>query len=81
MKDYIKPSFTLAGLFPVALAAGSGCFAKVEQVQAAFERLGWEYTDTAINSADQCEVAYPLDMYCKYAAVDTLEYAQKVLNS
>ena len=80
MKDYIKPTFTLASLIPVAFAAGS-CFAKVEQVQAAFERLGWEYTDTAINSADQCEVEYPLDMYCKYTAVETLGNAQKVLNS
>lgn len=80
MKDYIKPSFTLAGLFPVALAAGSGCFAKVEQVQVAFERLGWEYTDTAINSADQCQDVYPIDGFCKYTAVDTLD-AVKVIGS
>ena len=80
MKDYIKPTITLAALNPIALTAGSGCFAKVEQVEAAFDKLGWEYTETAINSADQCQDKYPIDGFCKYTAVDTLG-AMKVIGS
>lgn len=79
MKDYIKPTFTLAGLFPVALA-GSACGITQSEMKDIFENdFGWDYSDKALSIAEACQVQYDIEIYCKFTATDVADF--KVLGS
>ena len=80
MKDYIKPTFTLAGLFPVALAVGSDCGVKSGELKDIFENdFGWTYSDKALALGESCEMQFDIDLYCKFTSTDA--GALKVLGS
>ena len=79
MKDYIKPTFTLAGLFPVALA-GTACGITKGEIADIFENdFGWEYSDQALAMNEDCQVKYDIEMFCKFTSTDVADF--KVLGS
>lgn len=79
MKDYIKPSFTLAGLVPVALA-GTACGVTTGEITDIFKNdFGWEYSDQALAMTESCNVKYDIEMFCKFTATDVTDF--KVLGS
>ena len=72
MKDYIKPTFILAGLAPVAFAAG--CAVKVTDnadLEIYFERFGITDPKQAFTESDKCEKPLPdgLTQYCKFTSI------------
>ena len=71
MKDYIKPTFTLAGLFPVALAA-EGCASTREDLDLISAILGGvDVKDpNAFAITENCKVQYDIEQYCKFTAVE-----------
>ena len=64
MKDYIKPTFTLAGLFPVALAVG-GCTIQLKEYAEIMDIYGVTAED-AFAPGEACNVELPIDDVCKY---------------
>mgnify|MGYP006992121566 FL=1 len=79
MKDYIKPTFTLAGLFPVALA-GTACGITKGEIADIFENdFGWEYSDQALGMNEACQVKFDIEMFCKFTSTDVPDF--KVLGS
>ena len=77
MKIYIKPTFTLAGLFPVALAA-SNCTMTESELQDMVDFGGINFN---FSVSDSCTVTDSrLDAFCKFTAVG-VENVMKVLNS
>ncbi len=82
MKDYIKPTFTLAGLFPVAMAA-SGCNSTSDDLSLLKDILGIPYDDKAafaMAEAD-CTDKYDVEQYCKYTSVAEGDTVIKILGS
>ena len=80
MKDYIKPTFTLTGLIPTALAAGSGCGITKDEITDIFiNDFGWEYSDKALAMTESCDIKYDIEMFCKFTSTDATEF--KVLGS
>ena len=78
MKDYIKPTFTLAGLFPVALAS-SNCTMTESELQD-FVDFG-ELDEFNFSVRDACKKTDSrVDAFCKFTAVG-VENVMKVLNS
>ena len=71
MKDYIKPTFTLAGLFPVALAS-TACSTTQDDLDLISAILsGVDIKNPNVfASTEDCADAYDIDMYCKYTAED-----------
>ena len=75
MKNYIKPTFTLAGLFPVALA-GLSCDIKLkgENLYSLYEQFGYSedmYNITFAASEVECaDAPIPDDLvsYCKFTS-------------
>ena len=74
MKDYIKPTFTLAGLFPVALAATCPVKMEREDVDTLLEQLGFDKA-LAFAETEACDSnnLVPLDIigYCKFTSAGT----------
>ncbi len=80
MKDYIKPTFTLASLFPVALAAGSDCAVNSVDVKDMLENgFKLPYVETAFGMNEACDTKYDIDMYCKFTSAEA--GALKILGS
>ena len=73
MKNYIKPTFTLAGLAPVALAAG-GCDITMsnENIASLFELFEITDTSKAFMESEGCIQALPdgIVEYCKFTLQD-----------
>lgn len=81
MKDYIKPTFTLAGLFPVALAAG-GCNIDNDTKELIMDMNGIEdWSKAFFDSADQCQDEILMEGYCKFAHTETFGTGLVVLGS
>ena len=70
MKDYIKPTFALAGLFPTAFAAT--CTVKVtsEDLTEIYATFGVTDPKQAFTESDNCEQPIPngLTQYCKFTS-------------
>ncbi len=79
MKDYIKPTFTLAGLFPVALATGSDCAMKTGDLNNIIGGWGIDVNKALGPTEAGCDIKLDIDMYCKFTAVE--DGAIKVLGS
>ena len=79
MKEYIKPTFITAGLFPVALALN--CATTPEDMELIGAILnGADSSDAKVFAINECEDEYDFSgMFCKYASVE--DGAAKVLNS
>jgi hypothetical protein len=69
MKDYIKPTFILAGLFPVAFAASCDVIITREDADALFEQWG----DKGFAESEPCQEPVPSDFiqYCKFTSEGT----------
>lgn len=81
MKDYIKPTFTLAGLFPVAMAA-SGCNSTSDDLSLLKDILGIPYDDKAAFAMDEdCADKYDVEQYCKFTSVEEGSAVIKILGS
>ena len=65
MKNYIKPTFILAGLAPVAFAAG-GCETDVADAKEILAALDREYTSDTFAVGEECMDQVDIDMYCKF---------------
>ena len=74
MKDYIKPTFTLAGLFPVALAATACTYKyKGDELQALYDAMRYtegQYDKTFAYSEVDCAAAPVPAEYCKFTSSD-----------
>ena len=81
MKDYIKPTFTLAGLFPVALAGSCPVKMSRDDVNTLLEQMGFD-VDNAFAETESCVDQVPLDIlgYCKFTSAGT-EPGQTVMSS
>ena len=70
MKDYIKPTFALAGLFPTAFAAT--CTVKVtsEDLTEIYATFGVTDPEQASTETDGCTQPIPdgLTQYCKFTS-------------
>lgn len=66
MKNYIKPTFTLAGLFPVAFAAG-GCANDIADAKEILAALDHEYTSDTFAVGEECKDQVDIDIYCKFS--------------
>ena len=64
MKNYIKPTFTLAGLFPVALAAG-GCTIPLKDYADIMDLYEAD-AENAFATGEGCNIELPIDGVCKY---------------
>ena len=75
MKNYIKPTFTLAGLAPVAFAAGK-CNVKLnaDDLTVLYEQLDITDPTQAFMESEDCVAAIPdgLTQYCKFTSVGTV---------
>lgn len=71
MKNYIKPTFTLAGLVPVALAS-DGCNISERDKEEIESLYGHEWSKLFVDAeTDRCEEATYLEgTYCKMAYAD-----------
>lgn len=70
MKDYIKPTFTLAGLFPVAMAS-SGCNIPKDELENLEIIIGVDPTNKDVfTSAENCVDQYDIDLYCKFTSTE-----------
>lgn len=81
MKDYIKPTFTLAGLFPVAFAASCNVKLKGEDLQALYDAMGYKAEEVAGKTfayGEACEYPVPSEE-CKFTS--TPEATGTVLTS
>lgn len=65
MKNYIKPTFTLAGLFPMALAASCTIADdEMEFLESFFQEQDW--SKMFVDSGDDCAVDSGIDFFCKH---------------
>ena len=81
MKDYIKPTFTLAGLFPVALAAG-GCSIDNDTKESLIDVWGIEdWSKAFFDTADQCHEETLIEGYCKFTHNDVFGTGLVVIGS
>lgn len=80
MKDYIKPTFVLAGVSPVSLNS-VGCSTSRDDLDLISAILsGKDIADPNVFTiTESCVDSYDLDMYCKYTAESS--GATKVLGS
>lgn len=67
MKDYIKPTFTLAGLFPVAMASNS-CSMTDDEFREMVGDAGLDWTFSPLEGCVNDETAGELEMFCKFTA-------------
>jgi len=70
MKDYIKPTFTLAGLIPTALAATCSVKVTSEDLAEIYATFGVTDPEQAFTESDSCNQAIPdgLTQYCKFTS-------------
>ena len=70
MKDYIKPTFTLAGLIPTALAATCSVKVTSEDLTEIYATFGVTDPNKAFTETDGCEQPIPdgLTQYCKFTS-------------
>ena len=70
MKDYIKPTFALAGLFPTALAATCSVKVTSEDLAEIYATFGVTDPEKAFTEIDGCEQPIPdgLTQYCKFTS-------------
>ena len=67
MKDYIKPTFTLAGLFPVAMAS-SNCSMTESELKDMVDFGGMNFD---FSMSDSCTITDErLDAFCKFTSTD-----------
>lgn len=82
MKDYIKPTFTLAGLFPVAFAATCPIKVTSEDLAEILAACGVTDAKQAFAQSENCAQAIPdgITQYCKFTSTGA-EAAGTVLTS
>ena len=70
MKDYIKPTFTLAGLIPTALAATCSVKVTSEDLTEIYAVFGVTDPEQAFTDSDGCTQPIPdgLTQYCKFTS-------------
>ncbi len=68
MKNYIKPTFTLAGIAPVALA-GTNCTIKQKEYKDLYDLYGVT-PEEAFAMGEDCQVGLPLEGVCKITMAD-----------
>ena len=70
MKDYIKPTFTLAGLIPTALAATCSVKVTSEDLTEIYAVFGVTDPKQAFTESDGCDQPIPdgLTQYCKFTS-------------
>ena len=70
MKDYIKPTFTLAGLIPTALAATCSVKVTSEDLTEIYAVFGVTDPEQAFTESDGCDQPIPdgLTQYCKFTS-------------
>lgn len=69
MKDYIKPTFTLAGLAPVALA-GTNCTIKQKEYADIYDLYGVT-PENAFAMGEDCVEQLPIEGVCKLTLADS----------
>ncbi len=69
MKDYMKPTFTLAGLFPVALA-GTNCTIQLKEYEDIMDIYGVSAKD-AFAMGEDCVTELPIEGVCKITAAES----------
>ena len=79
MKDYIKPTFVLAGLFPVALAAGCTTTDTDLAIIKQFAKVDASTKGLFATTEIDCNTKIPLTQYCKFTSEG--EGVLKVLTS
>ncbi len=70
MKDYIKPTFVLAGLAPVAFAASCTNKLKGDDLQALYDAMGYDSKEVSGKTfaiGEDCEYPVPSE-YCKFTS-------------
>ena len=69
MKNYVKPTFTLASLVPTAFVSGSCSVSEADQETLEWMFPGQDWTKMFVDtSIDGCEEATNIEgMYCKMA--------------
>lgn len=82
MKDYIKPTFTLAGLFPVAFAVTCPVKVTDDNLSTILAQLGVTDPTQAFAESENCSQAVPdgITGYCKFTSTGT-DAAGTVLTS
>ena len=82
MKDYIKPTFTLAGLFPVAFAASCPVKVTGEDLSEILATFGVTDPKQAFAQSENCDQPIPdgVTQYCKFTSTGA-EAAGTVLTS
>ena len=71
MKDYIKPTFTLAGLFPVALA-GNSCHIDSDTRDFLIDMNDIvDWSKAFYDGGDGCSEETYIEGYCKFNYADT----------
>lgn len=80
MKDYIKPTFVTANIFPVALA-GNSCTVSNKERQEICDIFGIKDWNTAFAVGESCETQYPITDYCKYTHIDASDKVNIVIGS
>ena len=82
MKDYIKPTFTLAGLFPVAFAASCPIKVTSEDLSEILATFGVTDAKQAFAESENCAQPIPdgITQYCKFTSTGA-EAAGTVLTS
>ncbi len=70
MKDYTKPTFTLAGLAPVAFAASCPVKASREDLAEIYATFGVTDPNQAFTETDNCNQPIPdgITQYCKFTS-------------
>lgn len=70
MKDYIKPTFALAGLFPTAFAATCPVKVPSEDLSEIYEIFGVTDPKQAFTESDNCGQPIPdgMTQYCKFTS-------------
>ena len=74
MIDYIKPTFTLAGLVPVALAGTTCGITETEMKEIFANDFYWTYTDQSFALTEGCQDGKDIDIYCKFTATDNPKF-------
>ncbi len=70
MKNYIKPTFTLAGLAPVALATNN-CSVDIDDRLTIIQGIyGDNIPSNVFAMGEECESPVPVDDVCKFSFVE-----------